>query len=79
MCSAALPLFKEHRILHLVAEFVPGRTEKISAFSDVRDTFTKLYEYGYMCTRAFDLNGDKPGEFMVVQRLDWVVDFLVLW
>lgn len=46
---SALPLLKAHRIEHILAEFVPGRTKEITPFPIVQQTFTELYSYGYKC------------------------------
>lgn len=54
--KSALPLFEAHRILHLVGEFVPGRVKAISSYSDICETFEKLYSFGYKCSTTFDDN-----------------------
>jgi FkbM family methyltransferase len=46
---SALPLVKAHRIEHILAEFVPGRTKEITPFPIVQDTFNQLYAAGYVC------------------------------
>lgn len=48
---SALPLLKLHRIEHILAEFVPGRTKDITPFPVVKDTFETLYSAGYKCYR----------------------------
>jgi FkbM family methyltransferase len=49
---SALPLLKSHRIKHIIAEFVPGRTKEITPFRIVQDTFTEMYSAGYQCFRT---------------------------
>jgi FkbM family methyltransferase len=55
---SALPLLKAHRIEHILAEFVPGRTKEITPFPLVQETFTELYSAGYQCFKS--VNGGVP-------------------
>jgi FkbM family methyltransferase len=46
---SALPLFQSHRVLHLIAEFVPDRVKGVSTFEDVSNTLEVLYASNYRC------------------------------
>jgi FkbM family methyltransferase len=47
--TTALPLFEKKQILGILAEVVPWRVNTITSIETVTDTFTRMYNAGYIC------------------------------
>jgi len=47
--TTALPLFEKKQILGVLAEVVPWRVNTITSIETVIDTFTRMYNAGYIC------------------------------